>query len=186
MKQTTSPIGTAVIGPAAADDFLTLIQESERRTVVQKDYPYYLPFHDRMVSLAHGCVKAGLTVYMTEPDRRMHRKPTECYFHVSDGRNVLCVCAEDSLSSVISVTLCLKPLRKHGSGIRLKNFSHGRYGEHIDECTPEDIIKLLNRPRPYGPEFHYADMDAWEASQSILGPWYVKFQADPEKCRQAA
>ena len=182
----TSKIGTAITGPAASGDFLTLIREDERRTVVGRDYPYYLPFHDRMVSLAHGCINAGLTVYMTEPDRRMHRRPTECYFHVSDGRNVVCICAEDSISAIVSVTLCLRPSRRHGSGIRLRTFSHGRYGEYIDECSPEDIIELLNRPRPYGPEFHYRDADAWEADQAILGPWYVKFQADHGKRRQKA
>lgn len=186
MIQKDSKIGRTITGRSATIDFPIHIGEPQRRPIVEKDYPYYLDFHDRMVRLAHDCVKAGLKVFVPNVEERLHRRPTETWFHVSDGHTILYVGAEDSLTPIISVTLCLKPSRKHGSGIRLKSFSHGKYGEFIDECTVDDVQSLLNRPQPYTAEYHWTDLPHWEAAQGILGPRWTKYQAHLEKQRQSA
>ena len=80
MIQKDSKIGRTITGRSATIDFPIHIGEPQRRPIVEKDYPYYLDFHDRMVRLAHDCVKAGLKVFVPNVEERLHRRPTETWF----------------------------------------------------------------------------------------------------------
>lgn len=163
MEKTARKPKKTYTGKTLPERFNALISYRQKRAHAEKYHRWQVPYYDLMVRLAKDCLRAGLTVYVTDTQNRLTSSPTLSYFHVTDGRKVIYVDWPDEFDTRLTLCEELVPSRKHGSAAWITD---SRILGH--DVTVEDILQALQRRPMYGPEYTFRDASHWESREYML------------------